>query len=167
MSFRTPMFVFFVFVVAVVAPAWAQAPVAAPPPTPYGATITVDAAKKVAAAAIAEARKQGLFQAVAVSDTAGELVYFEKMDNTQAASIDIAIDKARSTVRFKRPTKAMQDVLAGGGDGLRFLALRGAIPAEGGVPIVVAGKIVGGVGVSGGSGAQDGQTAVAGAAALK
>jgi uncharacterized protein GlcG (DUF336 family) len=147
--------------------AWAQAPVAAPPPTLYGPTITVDAAKKVAAAAIAEARKLGLFQAVAISDTSGDLVYFEKMDNTQGASIDIAIDKARSTVRFKRPTKAMQDVLAGGGDGLRFLALHGAIPAEGGVPIMAGGKIIGGIGVSGGSGAQDGQVAVAGAATMK
>jgi glc operon protein GlcG len=167
MSIRTPIFVFFVFVASFVVTATAQAPVAAPPPTPYGASITIDAAKKVAAAAIAEARKQVLFQAVAISDTSGELVYFEKMDNTQAASVDIAIDKARSTVRFKRPTKAMQDVLAGGGDGLRFLALRGAIPAEGGVPIVVGGKIIGGIGASGGSGAQDGQTANAGAASMK
>src|SRR5438046_1094193 len=94
MSLRSLFVVSFVLVVSVLLSA--QAPVVAPPPTPYGASITIDAAKKVAAAAIAEARKQGLFQAVAISDTSGELNYFEKMDNTQAASVDIAIDKARS-----------------------------------------------------------------------
>jgi uncharacterized protein GlcG (DUF336 family) len=105
--------------------------------------------------------------AVAIVDPAGDLVYFEKMDNTQAASIGIALDKARSSARFKRPTKAMQDVLAAGGEGLRFLALQGAIPAEGGVPLLMDGKIVGAIGVSGGSGQQDNQTAGAGAAAVK
>jgi len=105
--------------------------------------------------------------AIAVVDPAGDLVYFEKMDNTQAASAAIAIDKARSSARFKRPTKAMQDVLAAGGEGLRFLVLQGAIPAEGGVPIVMDGKIVGAVGASGGAGNQDAQTAGAGAAAVK
>jgi uncharacterized protein GlcG (DUF336 family) len=105
--------------------------------------------------------------AIAIVDPAGDLVYFEKMDNTQAASIAIAVDKARSSARFKRPTKAMQDVLAAGGEGLRFLALQGAIPAEGGLPLVMDGKIVGAVGVSGGSGQQDNQTASAGVAAVK
>src|SRR6186713_1596223 len=127
-----------------------QAPVAAPPPTPYGASIGIEASKRVAAASVAEARKNGWFMAIAIVDPAGDLVYFEKMDNTQAASIAIAVDKARSSARFKRPTKAMQDVLAAGGEGLRFLVLQGAIPAEGGVPLVMDGKIVGAVGVSGG-----------------
>jgi len=144
-----------------------QAPVAAPPPTPYGPSIGIEASKRVAAASVAEARKNGWFMAIAIVDPAGDLVYFEKMDNTQAASIAIAVDKARSSARFKRPTKAMQDVLAAGGEGLRFLALQGAIPAEGGVPLVMDGKIVGAVGVSGGSGQQDNQTAGAGAAAVK
>ena len=144
-----------------------QAPVAAPPPTPYGPSIGIEASKRVAAASVAEARKNGWFMAIAIVDPAGDLVYFEKMDNTQAASVAIAVDKARSSARFKRPTKAMQDVLATGGEGLRFLALQGAIPAEGGVPLVMDGKIVGAIGVSGGSGQQDSQTAIAGAAVAK
>src|SRR5204863_6239819 len=92
--------------------------------------------------------------------------YFEKVDGTQAASTVIAVDKARSAVRFKRPTKAMQDVLAAGGEGLRFLALQGAIPVEGGVPLVMDGKIVGAIGLSGGASSQDGQCALAGAERL-
>ena len=131
-----------------VASAAAQAPASAPPPTPYGPSINVETSKKVAAASVAEARRNGWYMAVAIVDPAGDLVYFEKMDNTQAASIGIALDKARSSARFKRPTKAMQDVLAAGGEGLRFLALQGAIPAEGGVPLVMDGKIVGAIGVS-------------------
>lgn len=158
---------FVALALAAAAPAGAQAPVAAPPPTPYGPTIGVDAAKRVAAASVAEARRNGWFMAIAIVDPAGDLVYFEKMDNTQVASPNIAIDKARSSARFKRPTKAMQDVLAAGGDGLRFLALQGAVPVEGGVPITMDGKIVGAVGVSGGSGQQDAQTANAGVAVVK
>src|SRR6266850_328922 len=121
-------------------------------PNPYGPSITADNAKKVAAGALAEARKNGWTQAAAVVDTAGELVYFEKMDGTQAASIDIAIDKARASARFKRPTKVLQDALAAGGEGWRFLTLRGVVAAEGGVPLLMDGKIVGAVGISGGTG---------------
>jgi glc operon protein GlcG len=136
-------------------------------PNPYGTAVTTDAAKKAAAAALAEARKNNWTMAAAIVDTAGDLVYFEKVDGTQAASTVIAVDKARSAVRFKRPTKAMQDVLAAGGEGLRFLALQGAIPVEGGVPLVMEGKIVGAIGLSGGTSTQDGQCAQAGAAAVK
>jgi glc operon protein GlcG len=136
-------------------------------PNPYGAPITGESAKKVAAAALAEARKNGWTMAVAVVDPAGDLVYFEKLDGTQAASVTIAVDKARSSARFKRPTKALQDQLAAGGDGLRVLRLDGAIPVEGGVPLLIDGKIVGAVGMSGGTSAQDGQCATAGAAAVK
>jgi glc operon protein GlcG len=136
-------------------------------PNPYGPPITSEAAKKAAAAALAEARRNNWTMAAAVVDTGGDLVYFEKIDGTQAASTLIAQDKARSAVRFKRPTKDMQDVLAGGGAGLRFLALQGAVPVEGGVPLVVDGKIVGAIGVSGGTSAQDGQCARAGADAVK
>ena len=99
-------------------------------------------------------------------DGAGDLVYFERMDATQAGSVTIAIDKARSAARFKRPTKAFQDTLAAGGEGWRVLGLNGAVPVEGGVPLVVDGKIVGAIGVSGGTSAQDGQCARAGAAAV-
>jgi glc operon protein GlcG len=129
---------------------------------PYGAPIPLDAAKKIAAPALAEAARNNWAMAVAVVDGAGDLVYFEKMDATQAGSVVVAIDKARSAARFKRPTKAFQDVLAAGGDGWRVLALQGAVPVEGGIPIVVDGKIVGAIGVSGGTSPEDGQCARAG-----
>jgi glc operon protein GlcG len=136
-------------------------------PNPYGASITGENAKKVAAAALAEARRNNWNMAAAVVDPAGDLVYFEKLDGTQAASVNIAVDKARSSARFKRPTKALQDVLAAGGEGLRLLGLQGAVPVDGGVPILMDGKIVGAIGLSGGTSAQDGQCAAAGAAAVK
>ena len=136
-------------------------------PNPYGTPVTTDAAKRAAGAALSEARKNNWTMAAAIVDTAGDLVYFEKIDGTQVASTLIAVDKARSAVRFKRPTKAMQDVLAAGGEGLRFLALQGAIPVEGGIPLVMDGKIVGAIGLSGGTSAQDGQCAKAGADAVK
>jgi len=132
----------------------------------YGPPITADLAKTVAAAAVAEARKNSWTMAVAVVGTAGELVYFEKMDDTQIGSIDIAIDKARSAAWFKRTTKVLQEVLAGGGDGVRVLGMKGAVPIEGGIPLSVSGKIIGAIGVSGGAPQQDGVAAVAGAAAL-
>jgi glc operon protein GlcG len=136
-------------------------------PNPYGMSVTGEAAKKAAAAALAEARKNNWTMAAAIVDTAGDLVYFEKVDGTQAASTLIAVDKARSAVRFKRPTKALQDVLAAGGDGLRLLALQGAVPVEGGIPLLVDGKIVGAIGLSGGTSQQDGQCAQAGASTVK
>ena len=86
-------------------------------PNPYGASIALDAARKAAAPALAEAQKNGWRMAVAVVDISGDLVFFEKMDGTQAASVTIAVDKARSSARFKRPTKALQDALAAGGQG--------------------------------------------------
>jgi glc operon protein GlcG len=135
-------------------------------PQLYGSTIALEAAKKVAAPALAEARKNNWAMAVAVVDAAGDLVYFEKMDATQLGSVTVSIDKARSAARFKRPTKAFQDVLAAGGDGLRVLGINGAVPVEGGVPLVIDGKIVGGIGVSGGTSSQDGQCALAGAGAV-
>lgn len=136
-------------------------------PNPYGTAITLESARKVASTAIAEARKNNWNMAIAIVDPAGELVYFEKLDGTQAASVNIAIDKARSSARFKRPTKALQDVLATGGAGLRMLALDGAVPVEGGVPILIDAKIVGAIGVSGGTSQQDGEVATAAAAAVK
>ena len=97
--------------------------------------------------------------AVSVVDPSGELIFFEKMDGTQFGSIDLSIAKARSAVLFKRPTKAYEDALAAGGLGLRVLKVPGAMPVEGGVPLVENGKIIGAVGVSGGQSAQDGQCA--------
>jgi uncharacterized protein GlcG (DUF336 family) len=139
----------------------------APPNVPYGASISSDAAKKVAAAAIAEARKNNWAMAVAVVDTGGYLVYFERMPDTQLGSVDVSIEKAKSAALFRRPTKAFQDIVAGGGEGLRILRLTGAVPVEGGIPIIVDGKLIGAVGASGGSSDQDGRTAQAGVAASK
>jgi len=136
-------------------------------PNPYGLSITVDDAKKAVAPALAEAAKNNWKVAVAIVDPGGNLVYYEKMDNTQLASANISIDKARSAARFKRPTKAFQDALAAGGEGLRVLGLEGAVPVEGGFPLVMDGKIVGGIGVSGATSAQDAQCSKAGADSLK
>ena len=136
-------------------------------PNPYGAPISLESAKKAAAAAAAEARKNNWNMAIAITDTAGDLVYLEKMDATQTGSVMIAVDKARAAAQFKRPTKVFQDVVAGGGGGLRILGLRGAVPVDGGLPIVMDGKIVGAIGVSGAAGDQDAQCAKAGADTLK
>jgi glc operon protein GlcG len=136
-------------------------------PEPYGMPIGADDAKKAAAAALAEARKNGWTMAAAVVDTGGHLVYFEKMDGTQTGSVAVAVSKARSAALFMRPTKAFQEMLAGGGDGLRAFGLEGAVPVEGGVPLVSGGKTVGAIGLSGGSSSQDGQCARAGADALE
>ncbi len=135
-------------------------------PQLYGSAIPLEAAKKVAAAAMAEVVRNNWTMAVAVVDTAGDLVYFERMDATQIGSATVSLDKARSAARFKRPTKAFQDMLATGGDGLRVLGINGAVPVEGGVPIVIDGKIVGAIGISGGTSAQDGQCALAGTKAI-
>jgi uncharacterized protein GlcG (DUF336 family) len=134
---------------------------------PYGLAITLDNAKKAAAPALAEARKNNWTMAVAIVDSGGDLVYFEKMDGTQTGSVKVAIAKARSAALFKRPTKAFQDTLATGGDGLRILGLENAVPVEGGIPLVMDGKIVGAIGMSGGTSPQDGQCAQAGASALR
>jgi glc operon protein GlcG len=136
-------------------------------PNPYGPPVTLEMAKKIAAPAIAEAVKNNWTMAVAIVDPDGHLVYFEKMDNTQIASSEVAVDKARGAAIYKRPTKAMQDALAKGGDGWRILALRGAEPVEGGIPIVMDGKIVGAIGVSGDSSAHDAQCAEAAIATVK
>jgi len=133
----------------------------------YGANITLAQAKVVLAAAEAEAVKQNFTVAVAVVDTAGNLVAFSKGDNTQIASVNISQGKAYTAVGFKRPTKALQDTIAAGGVGLRTLTLEGVVAAEGGVPLVLNGQIVGAIGVSGMTSEQDGVIAAAGVAALK
>ena len=134
---------------------------------PYGAPISLEHAKKAAAPALAEAMKDKLSIAVAIVDTSGNLVYYEKMDDTLLGSANVAIAKARSSAAFKRPTKAFEDVLGTGGTGLRILGLPGAVPLEGGVPLLIAGKIVGAIGVSGETSAQDAQCAKAGADSLR
>ena len=136
-------------------------------PAVYGPPISLEVAKKVAAAALADARKNNWTMAVAIVDPGGYLVYFEKMDNTQLAGSDIAQDKARSATLFKRPTKVMQEMLAAGGAGVRVLRLRGAIPVDGGYPLISDGKIIGAIGMSGDSSENDGRCCQAGAAVLK
>lgn len=136
-------------------------------PNPLGGPVSLENARKAAAPALAEAEKNHWNVAVAVVDTGGNLVYYEKMDNTQIGSGNLAIEKARTAALFKRPTKAFQDVLAGGGDGLRILSLKGVVAIEGGIPLVMDGKIVGAIGVSGATSAQDAQCAKAGADVLK
>ena len=128
----------------------------------YGTNVNYEQARKAVAGAIAEARKIAVPMAVAVLDTAGQLVAFERMDNTQTASTMIAQDKGASAAMYRRPTKVFQDLVAGGGVGLRVLQLRGAIAVEGGIPLYVDGKIIGAIGVSGGSSEQDGVVAKAG-----
>ena len=140
--------------------AWAQAP-------SYGPSIDLAWAKQAIAAGQAEARKNGWPVAIAIFDTAGQLVAYEKMDDTQTASIQVAQDKGRSAVIYRRPTKVFEDVVAGGPGGARILALNGATPVEGGLPLVRNGKIIGGIGVSGVTSQQDGVVAKAGADALK
>jgi glc operon protein GlcG len=133
---------------------------------PYGPSVDLASAKKAIAAALEEAAKNNWLMAAAVVDAAGLLVCFEKMDGTQLASVTVCVDKARSAALFKRPTKVFQDMLAGGGEGWRVLGLTGAVPVEGGLPLVVGGAFVGAIGLSGGTSAQDGQCAAAGVRAL-
>lgn len=136
-------------------------------PNPYGLPVSLENARKAADAALAEAKKNRWTVAVAVVDPNGTLIYYEKMDNTQNGSADVAIDKARSAALFKRPTKAFEDLIANGGDGIRYLRMRAVIPIEGGIPLVIDGKIVGGIGVSGGRSGQDVACAQAGMEVLK
>lgn len=144
-----------------------QTPLPSPPQTPYGQPITIESAKKAAAASVAEAHKYNWNMAIAIVDNAGFLVYFERMSNTQLASVELSIEKAKTSALFRRPTRVFQDAVAGGGDGLRVLALTGAMPNAGGIPIIVDDRIVGAVGVSGGSVDQDAQVANVGAKAVK
>jgi uncharacterized protein GlcG (DUF336 family) len=152
---------------AAMAMVFASFALAAEAPPPYGAPISLENAKKAAPAAATEARKNNWAMAIAITDTAGNLVYFEKLDRTRTASVNIAINKSRSSAIFGRPTKFFQEILASGGDGLRVLHLEGAVAVEGGVPLVSDGRIIGAIGCSGGSAQQDGQCAKAGADALK
>lgn len=133
----------------------------------YGPPVTLAQAREVLAAAEAEAERQGWAVAIAIVDTAGDLVAFIKRDDTQTASVLVAQDKAVSATIYKRPTKAFQDAVAGGGVGLRVLNLRGASSAEGGVPLFHDGRIIGAIGVSGVTSEQDGVVAAAGASVLE
>ena len=133
----------------------------------YGPNVTLEQARKALAAGAAEARKNNWPVAIAIVDTAGQLVAFERIDNTQSGSIMISQDKAVSAAMLRRPTKVIQEAVAAGGAGLRFLGLRHVSPVEGGLPISIDGKIVGAIGVSGVNSDQDGMVAAAGLAGLK
>ena len=127
--------------------------------------ITLAGAKTMMAAAEAEARKNGWRVAIAIVDSAGNLLMFQKLDDTQPGSIQIAIGKARTAANFKRPTKALEEVVTAGRT--VFLAVEGITPLEGGVPVVIDGQVIGAVGVSGVKSSEDAQVAQAGADALK
>jgi glc operon protein GlcG len=141
-------------------------PAAAAVTPPYGPPITLDQAKRAMAAAELEAAKNSWQVAVTILDSGGNLVMFHKVDNTQLASIGASEGKASTALRFKRPSKALDDAIAAGGAGLRLLAVKDITPLEGGLPILVDGKIIGAIGVSGALSSQDAQVAKAGADAL-
>ncbi|MBX6323530.1 MAG: heme-binding protein [Rhodospirillaceae bacterium] len=128
-------------------------------------TLSLAAAQAVAAAAQAEAQRNGWAMCIAVVDDGGHLLCLHRMDGTQTGSIDIAIAKARCAAAFRRPTKAFEEAVADGRTAL--LALPGFVPVEGGLPLTAEGGLVGAVGVSGGRGVEDGRVAEAGAAALR
>ena len=145
----------------------AQTPAPPPPPPAYGAPITLEQAKKVMAGAEAEAKKNNWGMAIIILDVGGHAVMMQRLDGTQLGSIEVAKDKAWSAVAFRRPTKAFEDAVSQGGANLRLLRLTGASPIEGGIPLMADGKIIGSIGVSGGTAPQDGQVAKAGVDALK
>jgi uncharacterized protein GlcG (DUF336 family) len=144
----------------------APAPAAPAPPPEYGPPITNEQAKTVAAAALAEAKKNNWRMAFSIVGPAGELVYFEKMDGTQMASVELAHSKARTAASYRRPTKIFADQYAAGNTSFTTFPER-PVASEGGVPISVNGKIIGAIGASGGTGQQDGLAAAAGASAAK
>ena len=136
-------------------------------PPPYGPPIGIENARKIMAAAEAEATKNNWAVVIVIIDSGGHIVMLHRRDDVQLSSIEISQGKARTSLMFKRPSKVLDDAISGGGAGLRFLALKDIVPLEGGLPIVLDGKIVGAIGVSGVLSAQDSQIARAGIDALK
>ena len=129
------------------------------------AGLTLAAAKKIVAAAEAEALKHAWPVVIAVVDEGGNLICLQRLDNAQFGSVEIAIQKARSAVAFKRPTKVWEELLASGQH--RVLGLPGVLSSEGGVPLIWKGQIIGAIGVSGVKSSEDGQIARAGAGILE
>lgn len=136
------------------------------PPPPYGEPISLEMAKKMVAAAEAEAVRNNWAVAIAVIDSGGHLVMLQKLDNTQLVSIRVSETKAKTALGFRLPTKMLEDAVAAGGAGTRLLALQDIAPFEGGFPIIVDGKIIGAIGVAGVFSPQDAQVARAGLAAI-
>jgi uncharacterized protein GlcG (DUF336 family) len=137
------------------------------PPPPYGPPINIENAKKVMAAAEAEAAKSNWAVVITIIDSGGNVVMLHRGDDVQLSSIELAQGKAQTALRFKLPSKVLDEAISGGGPGLRFLALKDIVPLEGGLPLLMDGKIVGAIGVSGVRSSQDAQTARAGVDALK
>jgi len=142
----------------------APAPSAATPP--YGPPITLDQAKRAMAAAELEAAKNSWQVAITILDSGGNMIMFHRVDNAQLSATTVSEGKARTALEFKRPSKALDDAIAAGGAGMRLLALKDITPLEGGLPVIVDGKIIGAIGVSGALSSQDAQVAKAGADAL-
>jgi len=133
---------------------------------PYGPPITLDQAKRVMAAAELQAVENTWQVAITILDSGGNMVMFHKIDNAQLSAVSVSEGKARTALQFKRPSKDLDDAIARGGAGNRLLALKDITPLEGGIPIMIDGRIVGAIGVSGAISAQDAQIAKAGADAL-
>lgn len=147
-------------VLATAAPAWGQTPPPAPaaaPSPPYGAPIGLEAAQVLIGRAVETARARGFRMAIAVVEPSGELVAFARMDDAQYGSITVAQSKARSAARFRTASSSHEERLAGGR--MALLAIDGLVPVAGGVPILIDGRVVGAIGVSGASSAQDDEVA--------
>ena len=137
-----------------------------PPPPPYGAPLSLALAKEILAAAEREAVARSWPMAIALVDSTGHLLLFARMEQTQFGSIAVAIAKAQTAVEFRRPTKVFEDQIAAGGVGLRFATVQNITAVEGGLPLIMDGAVIGGIGVSGMQSAQDGIVAQAGARVL-
>ncbi len=135
-------------------------------PLPYGPTLVLEEAKRMMQAAESYAQAKKWPVSIVITDASGGILMAHKLDNTQHSSMEIAMGKARTAVNFRRPTRMFQDGIRAGGEGLRFLAVPGVTPLEGGFPVVRHGQVVGGIGVSGVLSSQDAEVAQAGMAAL-
>ena len=142
-------------------------PEAMPTDIPYGETINIETAKKVAGAAIAEATKRNWKMCVSIVGPSGNLIYFERMDNSQMASIAISQHKARVSAMYRRPTLVFETLLGKGPYFAYLTTLDDVIASRGGNPLIVGGKLIGAIGVSGGTGSQDDLISQAGVAAVK
>ena len=136
-------------------------------PPPYGPPIGIEGARAVMTAAESEAAKNNWAVVISIIDSGGNIVMLHRHNDVQLSSIEISQGKAKTALMFKRPSKVLDDAISSGGAGLRFLALKEIVPLEGGLPIVVDGKIIGAIGVSGVLSSQDAQIARAGIDALK
>lgn len=151
-----PLAAALIFAVLGASPAFSQNPPG------YGPSITLDQAKKAMAAAEGEATRNGWNVAIAIIDSGGNQVMLHKLDNAQLAAIDASVAKAQTALAFKLPSKALEDAVTAGGPGLRLVGIKGVFAVEGGIPILIDGKIVGAIGVSGGMSGQNSQVARAG-----